>query len=467
MNQASRHSIAQLPPAFVTFSLTLIVYAVTLAPGLTSAHFGGDGGELITAAATLGVPHPQGYPTYTLLGKLISLIPIGTAALRFNFFSAFCIAAAAAVLTQTAHEHSLNDIAAVGIGLTFAFTRLVWSQALITEVYGLNLLVLAVLLWACQRQVAPVWLGALWGLALTTHLTSLLMLPLVLWATEGKQLDRFAGGVALGLLPFATLPLLARGDSVVVWSDPTTLQGWWWLVSGRIYRPNVFSHPLLPRLADHALVILRQFASVGWVIIGYGIWRGQFRPKTILPFGTALAYTLYAFSYDTPDFAVFALPAVLLLAPYLAAGYQRLPMLGVAVPLALLILNFGAVNLRNDTTTHDQAIQLLTSVPEQTILMTPGDESIFTLWYLQQVEIVRPDVILVDQNLFAFDWYRARLGRLYPSLQAVAVDDLDAFERHNLKFRPICSASIHSYSAPRCVGPIQQESSDAAKAKSY
>ena len=40
---------------------------MTAAPGLTWAHFGADGGDLLAAAAVHGIPHPPGYPLYLLL----------------------------------------------------------------------------------------------------------------------------------------------------------------------------------------------------------------------------------------------------------------------------------------------------------------------------------------------------------------------------------------------------------------
>ncbi|MEZ4638589.1 MAG: DUF2723 domain-containing protein [Caldilineaceae bacterium] len=45
----------------------LSLYIFSMAPGLTWANFGADGSELLAAAVTNGVPHPPGYPLYTLL----------------------------------------------------------------------------------------------------------------------------------------------------------------------------------------------------------------------------------------------------------------------------------------------------------------------------------------------------------------------------------------------------------------
>ena len=68
----------------VTAGLAMLVYLFTIAPDLTWANYGGDGGELITASVTLGIPHPPGYPLYLLAGKIASYLPVGTIAYRYN-----------------------------------------------------------------------------------------------------------------------------------------------------------------------------------------------------------------------------------------------------------------------------------------------------------------------------------------------------------------------------------------------
>ena len=226
------------------------LYAATAAPGLTWENFGVDGGELMTAAATLGVPHPPGYPTYVVLGKLFSFLPIGTIAFRFNLFSAFCTAVAAGFVTATAvslsasHTNRTNALpAAAAAGLSFAFAPLVWSQATIAEVYGLNLAVLAILLWALVTERSPFLIGVLFGLSLTTHITSLFFSPLVFLHTKKQGRKLFASwfvswlvswfvGLLVGLLPYLLIFLLARSNSPIVWGNADTVSGWWWLVSG-------------------------------------------------------------------------------------------------------------------------------------------------------------------------------------------------------------------------------------------
>ncbi|MGB5138628.1 MAG: DUF2723 domain-containing protein, partial [Candidatus Zixiibacteriota bacterium] len=54
------------------FLSTLILYLVTAYP--TVAYI--DSGELAVANWTLGIAHPTGYPLYTLIGRLFSLLPL-------------------------------------------------------------------------------------------------------------------------------------------------------------------------------------------------------------------------------------------------------------------------------------------------------------------------------------------------------------------------------------------------------
>src|SRR5215472_15371775 len=84
----------------------LLVYLSTLAPGLTWANHGADGGDLITATATGGVAHPSGYPTYLILARLFLALPFGNLAWRANLLSAVCAAGAAAVVVALVRQAS-------------------------------------------------------------------------------------------------------------------------------------------------------------------------------------------------------------------------------------------------------------------------------------------------------------------------------------------------------------------------
>jgi Protein O-mannosyl-transferase TMEM260-like len=433
-----------LPPLSV-FLVVLLVYGTTAVPDLTWAFGSGDGGELITAAVSGGIPHPPGYPTYLLLGKLVALLPLEPIAYRFNLFSAVCGALAAAFTSPTAKHLGLRGWLTVLPGLTLAFVPLVWQQAIVTEVYALNLLFASLFLWSLLGKRPSWFTGLLLGVSLTTHLTSALLLPLALLLLPQNQWKQFAFGTLLGLTPFLLLPWLAEADSPVVWGNLNTVAGWWWLVSAQIYRPNQFGLPpeqITPRLVAWASVWLRQLLLVGWLLLLWSGWQEKQRKVWFGLVGTAVAYLTYAFFYNTPDALVLTLPAWLLLSLALAAAYKKLGYWAILLPFASILLNFNLINDAGVQQIRPFAEQILSSSPTNGILITSGDPDIFALWYFHEAEGQRPDLIVVDDQLFAFDWYRARLQKLHPTLIGLAADDLPNFRAVNRLQRPICTVKL-------------------------
>src|SRR3990172_6853730 len=139
--QSRRAFIRYISPGLLTISL-MIVFVTTLAPGLTWANGGSDGGDLIAAAATGGIAHPTGYPLYLLLARLFQLLPVGSLAFRTNLLSAIASALAAAlvyglVMRASSGSRAVQDWpAGMAAGYAFGLAPLIWSQALITQVYG-------------------------------------------------------------------------------------------------------------------------------------------------------------------------------------------------------------------------------------------------------------------------------------------------------------------------------------------
>ena len=333
-----------LPPLAVG-AFALWLYASTAAPWLTWAHDGADGGDLIAAAMTLGVPHPSGYPTYCLLARLYALLPLGAIARRFNLFSATS-AAATVVLVYLAARWALEQSAtrrapwgaALGAlaALACASGYTLWSQATITEVYTLQAFFFALSFYLALREDwllrARAWaiLGMSLGLGLGAHLALLLALPgtaLLLWPrASARRLLALAAGLGLGLSVYAYLPLAAQGPSPVVWGQPDTWAGFWWMVSGKLYRGYLLAVPLdvLPsRLAAWARLWGQQYTWPG-LALGLGglySWAAQGRRRWV--WGTSitfLSYTLYALTYNTTDSYVYLIPAFLLAAVWLAEG---------------------------------------------------------------------------------------------------------------------------------------------------
>lgn len=80
--------------------LCFFIYLVTLPPTI----YLGDSGEIVTAASTLGIAHPPGYPLQILLGKISILFLNGDPGFRMNILSAFTGAFCVFIFYLTALE---------------------------------------------------------------------------------------------------------------------------------------------------------------------------------------------------------------------------------------------------------------------------------------------------------------------------------------------------------------------------
>jgi hypothetical protein len=211
---------------------------------------------------------------------------------------------------------------------------------------------------------------------------------------------------------------------------------------------------LSARTLENGIPFLRQFAYLGAALLAAGLLMRQplTRKTHLLLLFTVALYALYTVAYDSVDAALFFLPGMLILSLYLALGLSSLGRAAILLPVALLVLNFTSQDLSDDLDVAGRATGVLQAAPKDALLMSPGDHTIFALWYYHLVAGERPDIALVDRNLFAFGWYRQRVGRQYPDLMHVEIDDLSGFESEN-QHRPLCNVSLVTQPFLNCVAP--------------
>lgn len=467
-------------PALCAGAGALALYLCTAAPGLTWAHHGADGGDLLAAALTHGVPHPTGYPTYQLLlSAAVGLWPQAPARAG-NLLSAVAAALAVAFLAdltrRTLSGRPAGAAAAAGVaaGWIWATSPGLWSQAVITEVYALNALAVIALLWLAWRgreaalagrRVGP-WLaaaGLIFGLGLGNHLTLALLFPaLVIWWADlagppradarGHARPRLARSAwapaliacALGLAVYAYLPWAARRGPPINWGDPATADGFWWLVSGSIYRRMVFGIGLADwpyRLVAWAAEAGRQLGGGPWGagLALLGAWRlGQEHPSWQRAVALAAAlFTLYGIGYDAADSYVYLIPAWAVaglwfgwgaarLAAQLAArstarwGTALLIALTIGLPTLAAARWWPQMDLSRDRAAADYLAEVERTADRGAIILVGGDQATFALWYDRYGLRRRPDLIPVNVHLYDFPWYQAALMRYHPALADLA-----------------------------------------------
>jgi hypothetical protein len=433
-------------------AVALTVYLVTLAPGLTFANHGTDGGDLIAAARTLGVPHPSGYPTYIVLAWLFTHIPMGVIAYRVNVFSAVCAAAAVGLFFRTAQRLLAGDepplLLPTAAALTLAFSSLLWSQAVISEVYALLMLFAALLFWLLVRWRDGGGHGYLWlaafalGLGLGNHLTLVFVAPaaaVFLWPERRRWL-RFRvllPAVALfiaGLGIYAYLPLAARHRPPVNWGNPQTLKGFLWVVTGQQYQQFAFGlgmEDIPGRIYAWAGMLGDQFGWWGLTLALAGAWGWWQRDRHLAFFALIWIFLsiVYAFFYNTADSHMYLMPAVLMMALWWGEGigdlyglvrrswprWQPVALaLVILLPLGSLALHWRTVEPDDDWEVHAYIHRVLEAVEPGGLVIVRGDGPTFALWYGLYAEEQRADVAVVSGPLLAYIWYRDHVRHLYP-----------------------------------------------------
>ena len=223
----------------------LALYVVTLAP--STAMW--DASEYITAAYTLGIPHPPGNPLFVLLGRVASLLPIGGVAYRINLLAALSSAAAAGVWFLVVERVVAQIVAQRWVQLTggalaallsaTAFT--VWNQSVVNEkVYTVSLAFFAVVSWLtvhwCDEPDGRradrilVLIAYLIGLGYANHPAGFLVGPAVAVAVlvrrprtllRWKLIAAAVIALGVGLTPFAVEPIRAAHHPALNEGEPT------------------------------------------------------------------------------------------------------------------------------------------------------------------------------------------------------------------------------------------------------
>jgi hypothetical protein len=431
--------------ALSVFAFSFVVYNATLAPGLTYVSL--DGNEAATVPHQLGLMHSPGYPLYTWLGKLFTLLPAGDVAHSMNLMSAVSAAGACVLLYAIAALLTKSRLAALFVALLFSFSPVLWSQAVITEVYAPNALMLALTLflflaWGerLRRRLGSTEQGAnssllfcaaclAFGLSLGTHLSNLALAPALvvyvfllrrLHPVRPRQVLLGAGLFALGACQFLWLPLRAstlNDDLMLRYKPDDPLNVYNYVFN--VFQDIRFAFPLeaLPeRLSVYAGLLNDNFGIWGTALALVGMWDMFRRQRPAFCF-LAVAYVIevvYFLEYNVPDISVFFLPAHLIFAVWIAFGVRLLlaSARGLAprrwMARAAVSLTFCAVfamplsiqltsgwsqnNHAGDTTVNDFYSHVFQVLPQDSVLLGRPGVPGFDLFHHYLIGASRPDV---------------------------------------------------------------------------
>jgi hypothetical protein len=440
--------------------VALIAFAayVWLAP----AHIvDGDNAEFAALGATGGVAHPTGYPAYVLWLRALAWLPGSTPAHTAAIATAILAAATVLVLHAACRAWGARPIAATLAVAMYASGPVVLRYASEAEVFAMNQLVVATVLWLAadagplrggRRVVA---LGLVAGLGIADHVTCVFAAPVgLLGAVRGvREAERRAAAAAagaaalvVGLAPYAYL--LIAPETAVSW---TRLHGLGDIADHLLRRayggPGSFNsrggqlHPAanlaafaatlgrawwwLPGLAGVALLALRcarpardgngREPIAGWRLLALAFVvsgpvlaaRFDIEPSGLSLYVARRFHLLPALLLAVPvavaiDLAVARVEARL--RPWPAAA---IAVLGLATSTVLALPELSRVR----TPAVEHAMRgLLHGLPPDAVVFASGDIAFQGTGYLQVARGERPDAVIVLWPFVPVAWYRERLA---------------------------------------------------------
>jgi len=410
-----------------------------------------DDGTFILAAYFNGIAHPPGYPLYTLLAHLATYVPVGSVATRVHAFSALLASSACLLLWLLAYRLLRSRLLATTVSLVYGFSTAFWSQAIIAEVYALNVFLFLLLILLClQFRDNPdtKWLFVLiclvYGLALSNHwplvlLSSPLLLALV-WPVIRKIIPHMPAGIVCllaGLLPYLWMVINSRTDPLVSFYGPLeSFSDFIFMVSREGYKTidTASSADWTDKLQYMEFLLqelYRQFRPFGilFVLIGFvrqwRVWPINVATGLLLGFtgSTFVLIALLGFDFDIAHknlFRVYPLIAYAIAALWAGLGISTVidwlarkygmhirrqtaaGLVSILLVLSVLISNIPENFRAHDYMARNYAQTILNSLDSKAIFFTYADIDTGPLGYMHLIEGERPDVTLYNSQGLIF-----------------------------------------------------------------
>jgi hypothetical protein len=240
-------------------------------------------------------------------------------------------------------------------------------------------------------------------------------------------------GGLLGLLPYAYVPLVASRNDALVWGAPVSFDALFDYLSGRDFRANlsvsasVWLRQMLSWVAFSLEFTLLPLWGIGLVAHALTPARGLTRALAPMLCVLAVAYLArYArFLPEIPDYVSYVSLATWVClvgcAALLTWLWSRRSYAGAAALLVVIAASVfsasPALHVRTrfrDRTARVIASSLLASAPPKAVLVLGSDHWVAPLWYLQEIEAARPDVVILASGLLSSSWYFDHVHRRHP-----------------------------------------------------
>lgn len=478
------------------FLLSFIVYILTLNPSVSFT----DNGELAGVAYSLGVAHSSGYPLLAILSHFWTLIPFGwTVVYQLNVLSAIFAASSTLVLFYTIRLFLNNmktiefitsdqkkkkkdkvvkhftvtdsvisntyfvDVIAISLSLTYAFSSIIWEQAVVFEVYTLQFLLINLafyflfsgLIYKEKRDFNFLISGLFVGLSFANHLSTVLIIPALIYVyfnipgekfdyNDGKFMEILLIGIFIfaGSLLYIYLPVRSSAEPDFNWGYVhRSLSKFLYHVQGKQYQIWMFSglDTAIDNFGKFLIKIPFNLGIIGIIPFLVGFKRLYNSYRSYLGFFVILALTciLYSVNYSIHDIDVYFYLAIYSFLLITSAGLlmlienrRKLIYLAVLLPIINFSINYADNDKSDNYLVYDYTRNVVDNLDTNAVIISAQwDYWCSAFWYLQKVENYRPDVVLIERELLRRTWYPYQLTKWYPEIVSNCNNEFHTYEK--------------------------------------
>ncbi|MBS1514368.1 MAG: DUF2723 domain-containing protein [Bacteroidetes bacterium] len=472
----------------LSFIIPFIAYVATLAPTVTFI----DAGELTTVCAKLGVAHPTGYPLFTILGHLFSLLPFGSVVYSLNFMCAVISSVTVSMffslmvflftrlkLNDDTWEDRLSDISVYNISfaasLVLAFSKTFWDTSNAIEVYSLHTFFIVanitLFLKACNltsgdlkgsllaREKSWLLFAFVLGLSFTNHLSTIFLsvgFLYLFFAVNGfnklsfQRIALLAIPFLIGLSVYIYLPVRAN-NPVLAWGHPDTWANFYRHVSGKQFSVWMFtgSDNMFKQLEYFTGAFPLEFFYAPLILAILGLIELAIKSIKMFFYTALLAgfCVIYASNYDIHDIDSYFLLAYIVTAIWIGFGIyfivkrfkegmqKAVSTILIFVALFPMINSYKSVNESQNYYVKDYTFNVFNSAPQNSIVLsTQWDFWLSASMYFQYVEGIRKDLVVIDKELLRKSWYIPFIKMHYPEVYENSRGEFEVYYNELLKF---------------------------------
>jgi len=273
----------------------------------------------------------------------------------------------------------------------------------------------------------------------------------------------------LGLTPYLYLPIRSLANPYIDWGDPQTLERFLNVVTRRQFG-SMRLDPSLPQAAYTLEMIMANLKTYfGWLIsqfmvIGFllgliGMIANYIKERKIFIYFTLLFLFsglffvfMAAYPFQVPQYVMyctailrrFMLPCFLIFTFWIGLGIAQIEKWQIKkpyklviitliclLPLSSLVVHYKKVDMSKYYFVDDLIRNIFRSIKPNSIIFANADTSLFSMWYMQGVEGLRPDIRIVSSTPQI--WRAERLMREAPEL--MGLPDKPTKEQINKKIK--------------------------------